>query len=323
MCWLCNVDVLSWCYDEMLGFFVFMCIVFIIGIFGLGKFVVLNVFEDVGYYCVDNLLLYVFFEFVCYFVQDGQCWFVVVIDVCLSVLFDEMFGLICELFCEYDVCVLFFNVSIQVLIQCFFEMCCCYLLFGLLLYDVDVGLLLLFEEVIECECEFVVLFVEFGYQIDISMLCVNVLCIWVKCFIEQKNNDLMVMFELFGFKCGVLFDVDLMFDVCVLLNLYYDYQLCLFIGFDQLVIVFFDVLLIVYQMIDDIYVFLMKWLLYFCDDNCSYLIVVIGCMGGQYCFVFIVEMFVVCLVCEVNVIVWYCDVLVDVDVLLWFVFEVD
>lgn len=48
---------------------------------------------------------------------------------------------------------------------------------------------------------------------------------------------------LFGFKYGILIDVDLVFDVCFLLNLYYIDKMCLLIGFDE-----------------DVYEYVMKWL---------------------------------------------------------------
>lgn len=72
------------------------------------------------------------------------------------------------------------------------------------------------------ECELLSLFVDLVYCIDMSMLCINVLCVYIKEFISDELYDIMLMFELFGFKYGVLIDVDFVFDVCLLFNLYYD-----------------------------------------------------------------------------------------------------
>lgn len=59
----------------------------------------------------------------------------------------------------------------------------------------------------------------------------------------------MMVFEFFGFKYGILIDVDYVFDVCFLFNLYWDLKLCLMIGLDKLVVVFFDWYIEVYNFI--------------------------------------------------------------------------
>lgn len=105
-----------------------MWIIFIIGMLGLGKLVVLNVFEDVGYYCVDNLFVQFIFELVCYLVDQGYMYLGVVIDICSCELLCKVFEMVIVLCKEYDVCMLFLIVSMNVLVQCYFEMCCWYLL---------------------------------------------------------------------------------------------------------------------------------------------------------------------------------------------------
>lgn len=66
---------------------------------------------------------------------------------------------------------------------------------------------------------------------------VEMLCIWL---LGKCECELMMVFEFFGFKYGILIDVDYVFDVCFLFNLYWDLKLCFMIGFDKLVVVFFD-----------------------------------------------------------------------------------
>ncbi|MCM3372854.1 RNase adapter RapZ, partial [Bacillus velezensis] len=255
------------------GFSVPMRIVLITGISGSGKSVALNALEDAGYYCVDNLPPHVLPELARYLAQDGQRRLAVAIDARSSASLDEMPGLIRELSREHDVRVLFLNASTQALIQRFSETRRRHPLSGSLSHDADVGLLSSLEEAIERERELVAPLAEFGHQIDTSTLRANALRTWVKRFIEQKNNDLMVMFESFGFKRGVPLDADLMFDVRALPNPYYDHQLRPLTGLDQPVIAFLDALPIVHQMIDDIHAFLMKWLPHFRDDNRSYMTV--------------------------------------------------
>ncbi|HDR8960407.1 TPA: RNase adapter RapZ [Burkholderia vietnamiensis] len=288
-----------------------MRIVLITGISGSGKSVALNALEDAGYYCVDNLPPHVLPELARYLAEDGQHRLAVAIDARSSASLDEMPGLIRALSLEHDVRVLFLNASTQSLIQRFSETRRRHPLSGSPSHDANVGLLSSLEEAIEREL--VAPLAEFGHQIDTSTLRANVLRTWVKRFIEQKNNDLMVMFESFGFKRGVPLDADLMFDVRALPNPYYDHELRPLTGLDQPVIAFLDALPIVHQMIDDIHAFLMKWLPHFREDNRSYLTVAIGCTGGQHRSVFIAETLAARLAHDANVIVRHRDAPVDVD----------
>lgn len=256
--------------------------VFISGFFGFGKLVVFNFFEDLGYYCVDNLLVVMLMIFVLMLMENDIWKVVIVIDVCFGYGIDVLLEKLRK-FVEYGVYFIFLFLYFygEMLFKWYFELCWCYLL-------VIEGRML--EEVICCEQELFELIVGFGYCIDMSGMKLNGLCEWVCQFIEiEFGQGLMFIFEFFGFKYGLLFDVDFVFDVCCLFNLYYDNDFCLLIGCDQLVIDFFEVEDEVCCMCDDICCFVGNWLLVYICDNCSYLMVVIGCIGGQYCLVYIVE----------------------------------
>ncbi|XDJ36561.1 MAG: RNase adapter RapZ [Burkholderia sp.] len=290
-----------------------MRIILITGISGSGKSVALNALEDSGYYCVDNLPPRVLPELVRYIADEGQHRLAVAIDARTSGSLDQIPGLIRELSQHHGVRVLFFNASTQALIQRFSETRRRHPLSGSPSYDADIGLLSSLEEAIERERELVAPLAGFGQEIDTSNLRANVLRTWVKRFIEQQNDDLLLMFESFGFKRGVPLDADFMFDVRALPNPYYDSELRPLTGLDQPVIAFFDALPIVHQMIDDIERFLVKWLPHFRDDNCSYLTVAIGCTGGQHRSVFIAETLAARLSQHANVIVRHRDAPVDAE----------
>ncbi len=290
-----------------------MRIVLITGISGSGKSVALNALEDAGYYCVDNLPPRVLPELVRSITDDGQQHLAVAIDARSSSSLADMPGLIRELSQQHDVRVLFLNASTQALIQRFSETRRRHPLSGSPSHEADVGLLSSLEEAIERERELVAPLAGFGHEIDTSNLRANVLRTWVKRFIEQKNDDLVLMFESFGFKRGVPLDADFMFDVRALPNPYYDRELRPLTGLDQPVIAFLDALPIVHQMIDDIEAFLVKWLPHFRDDNRSYLTVAIGCTGGQHRSVFIAETLAARLSRQANVIVRHRDAPVDAD----------
>ncbi|ACR30188.1 RNase adapter RapZ [Burkholderia glumae] len=290
-----------------------MRIVLITGISGSGKSVALNALEDAGYYCVDNLPPRVLPELLRSIAADGQQHLAVAIDARSSGSLDDMPDLIRELSQHHDVRVLFLNASTQALIQRFSETRRRHPLSGSPSHQADVGLLSSLEEAIERERELVAPLAGFGHEIDTSNLRANVLRTWVKRFIEQKNDDLVLMFESFGFKRGVPLDADFMFDMRALPNPYYDRELRPLTGLDQPVIAFLDALPIVHQMIDDVEAFLVKWLPHFRDDNRSYLTVAIGCTGGQHRSVFIAETLAARLSRQANVIVRHRDAPVDAD----------
>jgi RNase adapter protein RapZ len=97
------------------------------------------------------------------------------------------------------------------------------------------------------------------------------------------------LFESFAFKYGVPLDADLVFDVRVLPNPYYDHELRPLTGRDAPVAAFLKAQPAVGDLLADIRGFVEKWLPSFKNDNRSYLTVAIGCTGGQHRSVYFVE----------------------------------
>lgn len=58
-----------------------MVLMIVSGCLGLGKFVVLCVLEDMGFYCVDNFFVVLLFDLV-WILVDCEIFVVVSIDVC-------------------------------------------------------------------------------------------------------------------------------------------------------------------------------------------------------------------------------------------------
>jgi UPF0042 nucleotide-binding protein len=291
-----------------------MRIVLITGISGSGKSVALNALADAGYYCVDNLPPRFLPELAQFLAnsEEGHERLAVAIDARSSASLDEMPGIIRDLASEHHVRVLFLNASTQALIQRFSETRRRHPLSGPPARDADIGLMASLEEAIERERELVAPLAEFGHQIDTSSLRANVLRAWVKSFIEDEREGLLLMFESFGFKRGLPLDADFVFDVRALPNPYYDHRLRPLTGRDQAVIEYLDALPIVHEMIDDIHSFVLKWLPRFRDDNRSYLTIAIGCTGGQHRSVFIAETLAARLAREATVIVRHRDAPMEV-----------
>ncbi|MDU0809756.1 MAG: RNase adapter RapZ [Burkholderia sp.] len=267
-----------------------MHIVLITGISGSGKSIALNALEDAGYYCVDNLPPHVLPKLISYLENEDQKKLAVSIDARSSASLDEMPRLIKNLSRYHDLRILFLSANTQALIQRFSETRRRHPLSIVpsngLVFSQTVSSL---EEAIEREREFVEPLAEFGHRLDTSALLPNMLRSRIRLFTEQKNDDLILTFESFGFKRGVPIDADFIFDVRILPNPFYNNELRLLSGLDQPVVAFLDKLPIVHQMMDDIHEFLIKWLPHFRDDNRSYMTVGIGCTGGQHRSVFIVE----------------------------------
>lgn len=128
-----------------------------------------------------------------------------------------------------------------------------------------------------------------GHVIDTSGVSANKLRAWIKELIGPGRTAMTLLFESFAFKFGVPLDADLVFDVRVLPNPFYDTTLRPLTGRDAAVIDFLDAQPDAAELMGDIRAFVEKWLPSYKRDNRSYLTVAIGCTGGQHRSVYIVE----------------------------------
>ncbi|VVE64743.1 nucleotide-binding protein [Pandoraea captiosa] len=265
-----------------------MKIVLITGVSGSGKSLALNVLEDAGYYCVDNLPSRFLPELAVYLGTQNYTRLAVAIDARSGGSLAELPPIIGGLRrFGHDVRVLFLNATTQTLVQRFSETRRRHPL-SVTSDDVvsPTGSLV---EAIEKEREMLSSVTELGHQIDTSNLRASALRRWIREFVQHDQTGLTLMFESFGFKHGVPLDADLVFDVRSLPNPYYDVQLRPLTGRDQPVIDFLSAIPEVEEMINDIGAYLQKWLPSYMRDNRSYLTVAIGCTGGQHRSVFISE----------------------------------
>lgn len=107
--------------------------------------------------------------------------------------------------------------------------------------------------------------------------------------VERKDNAMALMFESFGYKNGIPIDADMVFDVRSLPNPYWDPALRDFNGMDEAVSTFLDSQEDVNDMYNDIRQYLERWLPRFEASNRSYMTVAIGCTGGQHRSVYMAE----------------------------------
>ncbi|WP_416047534.1 RNase adapter RapZ [Cupriavidus basilensis] len=282
-----------------------MRIILITGISGSGKSVALNVLEDAGYYCVDNLPAQFIPELAQYLAAQGYTHLGVATDIRSRESLDELPGTLRNLASEHQVRVVFLTANTDALVQRYSEtrrrhpLSMRAAMAGLSanpknenLADStaeaafnDTSLI----EAIEMERELLSPLAEAAHRIDTSNVRTNTLRAWIKEFVRGDDLKLTLLFESFGFKHGVPSDADLVFDVRSLPNPYYDLALRPLTGRDEPVIDFLQSQPMVLAMAEDIRAYVEKWLPSFIADNRSYLTVAIGCTGGQHRSVYIAE----------------------------------
>lgn len=126
--------------------------------------------------------------------------------------------------------------------------------------------------------------------IDTSQLTVHGLRNLVRDRVAGKTaQGLALLFESFGFKHGVPPDADLVFDVRCLPNPYWVPHLRQHTGLETAVIDFLDRHEDVQEMVADLTQLLSKWLPRFEQSDRQYMTVAIGCTGGYHRSVYVAE----------------------------------
>jgi RNase adapter protein RapZ len=267
-----------------------MRIILITGISGSGKSVGLNALEDAGYFCVDNLPPKLLRQLVATRQEEDEQTLAVAMDArsadSLAGLPDDIQLLKNE---GHDVKVLFLTAKTESLIARFSETRRSHPLSHRFHPDQSSAGQPTLTECILREREMLSAIEGIGHVIDTSGLSANKLRAWIKDLVETERTPLTLLFESFAFKFGVPLDADLVFDVRVLPNPFYDISLRPYTGRDEPVIAFLDTQAPVAELMADIRTFVEKWLPAFKNDNRSYLTVAIGCTGGQHRSVYMVE----------------------------------
>jgi RNase adapter protein RapZ len=267
-----------------------MRIIIITGISGSGKSVGLNALEDAGYFCVDNLPPTLLRSLVETRQQEGDAALAVAVDarsaVSLGGLPDDINWLKEQ---GHDVKVIFLTAKTESLVTRFSETRRSHPLSHRVKSTQNPNDRLTLTECIRQEREMLSAIEGIGDVIDTSGLSANKLRAWIKDLIGSERAPLTLLFESFAFKFGVPLDADLVFDVRMVPNPFYDLKLRPLTGKDKPVIEFLDAQKEAVEILSDIRAFIEKWLPSFKRDNRSYLTVAIGCTGGQHRSVYIVE----------------------------------
>lgn len=263
-----------------------MEIVLVTGLSGSGKSVALNLLEDAGYYCVDNLPANLLANLASTLSVQSHVKVAVSIDARSSSNFNRLPHQI-DVFRQqgFIVHTIFLTANDQALIQRFSETRRRHPLSRTLKTDKDISLL----DSITLERERLLPLMSFSAVIDTSTIKARQLQHWIQDLLLLHGAGLTVLFESFGFKHGIPTDADLVFDVRCLPNPYYDVELRPKTGLDLPVQEFLRLQPDTELMINDIEQFVVRWLPRYEADNRSYLTIAIGCTGGQHRSVYIAQ----------------------------------
>jgi UPF0042 nucleotide-binding protein len=263
-----------------------MQLIIVTGISGSGKSLAINVLEDAGFFCIDNLPVQYLLEVAISLEQEGRSKVAMSIDARVGKSLAGLRDAVSRLRDQgHDVKVLFLNARTDALVQRYSETRRRHPL--TLPSSSDFGPTL--SESIEHERELMSEIEDLGVSIDTSDLHPNTLRQWVREVVNTDRATMTLLFESFAFKHGVPLDADLVYDVRCLPNPYYTAELRPLTGMDEPVMKFLSSIQPVAKMIDDISRFLQDWLPHYVQDNRHYLTVAIGCTGGQHRSVYIVE----------------------------------
>ena len=259
-----------------------MRLIVISGLSGSGKSIALNVLEDAGFYCVDNLPSWLLPQLVGRLEQEGLPAVAVAIDARGGSSLRELPHQIASL-SSYGVEArfLFLDAKDETLIRRFSE--------TRRRHPLVVGERTLPEAIAE-ERRLLGRIATLGHRVDTSGLKPGALREWVRQFIDLETaNQVTLVFQSFGFKRGAPLDADLVFDVRCLPNPFYEPELRPQTGRDPAVAAYLMQQEGVDQMYSDIHSFVTRWLPAYVRDGRSYLTVGIGCTGGQHRSVYLVE----------------------------------
>ena len=267
-----------------------MRIILLTGISGSGKSVGLNALEDAGYFCVDNLPPSLLRALVETRLSGGAQNLAVAVDARSATSLSELPADISWLRDQgHHVEVIFLTAKTESLINRFSETRRSHPLSHRIAPNEQPSDIPTLVECIWQEREMLSTIEGLGHLIDTSGLSANQLRAWIKELVQKDSQQLSLLFESFAFKFGVPLDADLVFDVRVVPNPFYDKTLRPMTGKDQPVFDFLKAQPDAINLLSDIRNFIERWLPAYQRDNRSYLTVAIGCTGGQHRSVFMVE----------------------------------
>lgn len=264
-----------------------MQLVIVSGLSGAGKTVALKQYEDMGYYCIDNLPLALvggpISPRTLASIQQRYEQLAIGIDARESASEIAAFPRYMDQLRKtgLDIRVLFLTASDETILRRYSETRRKHPLSG-----TELSL----TEAIARERELLRPIADYAdYTIDTSDYNLHELRDAVRAHYPARAGAMALTFESFGFKNGVPDGMDYVFDVRCLPNPHWNPELRPLTGYDEAVAAFLGAEPDVSAMIDDIRGFLERWLPRFREQDRAYVTIGVGCTGGRHRSVYLVE----------------------------------
>jgi RNase adapter protein RapZ len=257
-----------------------MQLILVSGLSGSGKSIALDVLEDAGFYCIDNLPALLLDDVLDFVSGAGHDRIAVSVDArsaALASLTERVAALKAR---GIDCRVLFLEATAPTLLRRYSETRRRHPLAG-------AGLTL--AEAIEQERSVLAGVADLGHRIDTSGLQPKALRGWIRDLLGVRGGGLTLLFESFAYRDGIPLDADWVIDSRMLPNPYYEPGMRTLTGRDSVVSEFLEAQEPVRRLIDDVRGLLGRWLPDVVADNRSYLTVAIGCTGGRHRSVYLAE----------------------------------
>lgn len=257
-----------------------MQILIVTGMSGSGKSSVMDVMEDIGFYCIDNIPPKLITQFVdlCRQSESNISKIAVAVDIRTGDMFAEIFRSWQELKRQpdVDVKVLFIEASHDVILKRYKETRRKHPLSEKFNGNI--------QEAINYEWSQLSQLREIAdYYVETSNFTSSQLKEQVKTiFLEKSSDSLIIKVMSFGFKYGVATDADLMFDVRCLPNPFYIEELRNHTGCDSCVrdyVMGFEQSQTLFKKLTDLIDYLIPL---YVREGKSQLVISFGCTGGKH-----------------------------------------
>ncbi|NGY05437.1 RNase adapter RapZ [Solimonas terrae] len=263
-----------------------MKLVFVSGLSGAGKTVALKQYEDIGYYCIDNLPLQLVGPFIRRALRrsDGRYEKLAIgIDARETAPEIARFPKYLESLRAQNVQVhvLFLRADDSVLLQRYSE--------TRRRHPLAQGEISL-SDAVRLERQLLAPIANAAdATIDTSNKNLHALREEIQGLVPGGGGKLSLMFMSFGFKNGIPEDADFVFDIRAIPNPHWQAELRTLTGRDTAVVAWIEQQPIARRLFADIQAFLARWLPEYQKQDRAYLTVAIGCTGGQHRSVYFVE----------------------------------
>ena len=257
-----------------------MQLIIVTGLSGGGKSIAIRQLEDSGFYCIDNLPAEFLLPIAENLEKNGTRAAAVAIDARSHATFENAFTALEALSQRgIDVRILFLTASNEELLRRFSETRRRHPLSTLAEHQ---GRELTLNEAIAREREIMAPVTETAHVLDTTRLLPSQLRRWVQQFVKQPAAKLTLTFESFGYKRGLPYASDLVFDVRCLPNPYYVPELRYQTGMNDDVYNYVFSFPQTKEFLSKLEQMLAFLLPLYQEEGKAVLVVAVGCTGGHH-----------------------------------------